>query len=272
MGSHSLYAQKHRYYYKKHEVGGVVQVGLTNTYGHLPFNLNSENKVGYGIGGQYDYFVAPKWSIGLSGQYSTQTIALYSNNVKGQSQEVDWENDVFRFQYTAKEYKESWKYSTLDIPLTVQYRGLRETDLYVRTGFKYSLVMNTEATSTWTDLQTSGYFPKYDVTLEDPLFAGFGKQDQVERSYTMDLKNRFAWIGEIGVKHSLSENQTLYVGIYFDLGLNSLSPTTTSTAKNLVEYQPIKDDVLKYNNSQHSSSADFKNYSFGVQVRYSMGL
>ncbi|MDR2223910.1 MAG: PorT family protein [Flavobacteriaceae bacterium] len=270
--THTIQAQKHGYYYKKHEVGASVQVGLSNLYGHLPFQLNSENKVGYAIGAQYDYFVDPEWSIGFGGQYNMQTIGIYADNIKGQSQKTDWEQDDFRFQYASKGYKESWKVNSVDLPLTVQYRGLKDTDLYVRTGIKYSLTMSSKGTSTWTDLKTSGYFPKYDATLEDPLFAGFGEQEQVERTHDFDLKNRFAWIGEVGLKHSLSEYQTLYVGVYFDLGLNNQSPSVETKAKNIVDYQPVKGDALIYNSSQNSESASFKTYNFGIQLRYSIGL
>lgn len=266
-------AQYKPYYYKDHEVGVTVKVGMHQNYGRLPDPITADLKVATAIGLQYDYYLAPNWSMGLGVQYASQTTDFTGRNLKGSSQETDWENEAFTFSYEGKKYKEQWKVSQFHIPLTVHYVGKGETALYIRTGIQYSLMMNTKATLTWDQLQTSGYFPQYNLYLDqDLLYAGFGYQEQVEHKTDVELKNRWAWIGEFGVKHNLRDNQNLYVGLYVDLGLNNQKSSGRENNKQLIAYQPIPDQALTYQRVEESTTTVFKNYNFGIQLRYSLGL
>lgn len=271
--SYSLYAQFNRYYFKKHEVGVLLKAGLLQNYGNLPDPISPEFKGNVAFGIQYDYYLNHKWSLGIGGQYAKQTSDFIASNLKGQNQQTDFENENFIFSYDAKKYKEEWKVSQLNIPLTVNYVGNGETALYVRTGIQYSLIMSSKATLTWNNLQTSGYFPQYNLLLDEALlYAGFDFQDQVQYKPDLKLKDRWAWIGEIGLKYNIKENQNLYIGLYFDLGLNNQKPEVIENKEELIAYQPIKDDALLYNSIQESSKAVFKNYNFGIQLRYAIGL
>lgn len=266
-------AQYKPYYYKDHEVGATVKVGMHQNYGSLPNSITADLKVATAIGLQYDYYLTPNWSIGLGVQYANQTTDFTARNLKGTSQETDWENETFTFSYDGKKYKEQWKVSQFNIPVTVQYVGKGETALYIRTGVQYSLMMSTKTTLTWNQLQTSGYFPQYNLHLDqDLLYAGFGYQDQVEYKPDAELKNRWAWIGEFGVRHNLRDNQNLYIGVYVDLGLNNQKSSGGEKPKQLVVYQPIPDQALTYHSLQESTTTVFKNYNFGIQLRYSIGL
>ena len=272
-GYQDAQAQFNPYYFKNHEVAVSVKAGLLQNYGSLPDQISTDLKFNTAIGLQYDYYVNRQWSIGIGAQYAMYTTEFTANNLKGQSDEIDRENEKFIFSYDGKSFKEQWKVNQVNIPLTVQYVGQAETAIYVRTGIQYSLNMSSKPTVTWNNLQTSGYFPQYNVVFDEGLlFAGFDKQDQVEVKPDLELKDRWAWIAEVGVKHQINATQNLYVGVYFDLGLNNQKPSTNETKDRIVEYKAVGEEALLYNSIQESSKAVFKNYSFGIQLRYGIGL
>ncbi|MGG5507087.1 MULTISPECIES: outer membrane beta-barrel protein [unclassified Myroides] len=266
-------AQFNPYYYKNHEVAVSVKAGLLQNYGSLPDQISTDLKFNTAIGLQYDYFLNRQWSLGIGAQYAMYTTDFTATNLKGQSNEIDSDNEKFIFSYEGREYKEEWKVNQVNIPLTVQYVGEAETAIYVRTGIQYSLLMSSKPTVTWNNLQTSGFFPQYNVVFDEAmLYAGFGLQDKVESKPDIELKDRWAWIAEVGVKHNVRENQNLYVGVYFDLGLNNQKPSVKETKESILAYDSTLDNALKYNSIQESSKAVFKNYSFGIQLRYGIGL
>lgn len=271
-GCSTLQAQYKPYYYPDHEVGVTLKTGLNQAYGSLPHGIGSDRAFTMAFGLQYDYYVSPTWSIGVAGQYAMQTTNYTGTNLKGQRQYIDSENEAFIFSYHGKNYKEEWKVNQVDLPLTVQYVGKAETSLYVRTGLQFSLVMQTNTTVTWNNVEASGYFPQYNVVLDEPWFGGFGNKEKIEAKPALDVKNRWAWIAEVGVKHNLKANQNLYVGIYFDLGLNNQKPEVSTPKEELIAYKPELNKTIELNSIQQSSKAVFKNYSIGVQLRYGIGL
>ncbi|MDM1044641.1 outer membrane beta-barrel protein [Myroides sp. 1354] len=271
-GSYQATAQYSPYYYSKHEVGVSVKAGVMKGYGDLPNQFSSDLKFNTAMGLQYDYFLHRKWSVGIGAQYAMQTVDYNASNLQGKYEQMDIENEKFIFSFEGKSYKEEWKVNQLTIPLTIQYIGEGETALYARTGVQLSLVMSSKSTLSWNQLKTEGYFPQYNLVLEGPTFAGFGSYDQVEYKPDLDLKDRWAWIAEVGVRHNLKENQQLYVGAYFDLGLNNQKPSVSQTKEQLIGYTTNPLEPLEYNSIQQSSKAVFKNYSVGIQLRYGLGL
>lgn len=266
-------AQYKPYYYKNHEIGVIAKAGMSQNYGSLPTQISTDFKMSTAVGIQYDYYLNATWSLGIGGQYAMQTTTFTANNLKGNSEEVDWENEKFVFSYHGKSYKEEWKVSQLNIPLTVQYVGKGERAFYARTGIQYSLIMSNKTTVTWSGLQTSGFFPQYNLLLDqDLLYAGFAYQEQVEAKPKLDLKDRWAWIGEVGMKYNIKDNQNLYVGVYFDLGVNNQKPDIQTSKEQVLMYQPVENDALVYSSIQESSKAVFKSYNFGIQLRYGFGL
>ena len=272
-GCYVVQAQYKPYYYNNHEIGVTLKGGMSQNYGSLPAQISTDLKMSTAVGIQYDYYLNAQWSLGIGGQYAMQTHRFTANNLKGVSDEVDREHEKFVFSYHGKSFTEEWKVSQLDIPLTVQYVGKGENAIYARTGVQYSLIMNNKTTLTWNGLQTSGFFPQYNLLLDqDLLFAGFAYQEQVETKPELDLKDRWAWVGEVGMKYNIKDNQNLYVGVYFDLGLNNQRPTVSTPKEAVIAYKAIGEESLQYNSIQESTKAVFKSYNFGIQLRYGFGL
>lgn len=146
---------------------------------------------------------------------------------------VDFEGDPFIFKYAAKKYDETWSINQLNIPLTIEYSSLGTTAFYFRTGIQYSVQLKNKVDLQYNNLQTSGYFPQWDVELTEAQFAGFGLFDPLQSSQDIKLDNRWAVVGEIGVKQKLLFNQKLYRGVYFDIGLNDQSKNIPKTESNV---------------------------------------
>ncbi|WP_158963349.1 outer membrane beta-barrel protein [Myroides fluvii] len=271
-GFSTIQAQFKSYYYPDHEIGINLKAGWNQAYGSLPQGIGSDRAFTMAFGLQYDYYVSPTWSLGIGGQYAMQTTNFSGTNLKGKRSYIDTENDTFTFSYLGKKYKEEWKVNQFNLPLTVQYVGKGETSLYVRTGIQFSVIMSSKTTLTWNNLTAEGYFPQYNVVFDHPWFAGFGDKEKMESKPKLDLKNRWAWIAEVGVKHNLKSNQNLYVGVYLDLGLNNQSPAVSTTKEDLITYKPELDNAIEFNSIQQQSAAVFKNYSVGIQLRYGIGL
>ncbi|WP_353161657.1 outer membrane beta-barrel protein [Myroides odoratus] len=267
-------AQFSRYYYNKHEVGVSVQGGYLGIQNSLPYKAKSDGGMSYGAGFHYDYHLSRKWSVGIGGIYTMNTIKSEMSRLEGSLPVTDWEGDNFIFRYKASSVNEKITLNQLNIPITVGYT--LENNLYFRTGVQIGLSMTSEVETTFNQLQTEGYFPQYELVLPYPEFGGLGSFDSPKEKKDIDVDTRIAWVGEVGYKYELAERQNLYFGLYFDLGLNDIKKSDSKADRSaLIGYKPdaVKGEALVQRNAVYDNAAyKLKTYAVGIKIKYGFGL
>ncbi|PKD19486.1 hypothetical protein APR41_16125 [Salegentibacter salinarum] len=216
------------------EVSFYLQ-GSFSELGYEALGQKSKLENGFGLGAKYAYYFSENWSLGTGAEFQYMEGSIFVPAIQGAFMTQDAEADAFEFRYQADNFSENQKVYFLNIPLQIQYESLGLTRFYAAAGVKVGLGLASEYNTYATSLETSGYYPQYDVELTDPEFAGFGEFGAVNNAKSeLDLKTNFVAHLESGVKFMLENRQSLYMGIFLDYGLNDIKPDTSG--QRLVDY------------------------------------
>ncbi|WP_410881166.1 outer membrane beta-barrel protein [Myroides sp. DW712] len=264
-------AQFSRYYYNKHEVGVSVQGGYLGVQNSLPYNLKSDGGMSVGAGLHYDYHLSRKWSVGIGGVYSMNTVKSENTRFEGSMPVTDYEGTNFVLRYKTSTLKEKVTLNDLNIPITVSYT--MDNNIYFRTGVQIGLNMTSEVETTFNNLQTEAYFPQYELVWDKLEYMGIGNMGDIKEKKDIDVNTRIAWVGEVGYKYELADRQNLYFGLYFDVGLNDVKKSNNAASStSLLGYEAERKDPLRYNSAYDNSAYKLKTYTIGIKVKYGFGL
>ncbi|MDR0228338.1 MAG: PorT family protein [Flavobacteriaceae bacterium] len=255
----------------------VQASGLFNSSGNKQLNSAQTNTgLGYQFGVGYRQYFSPSWSIGTEANYSSAQYYFSNKNLTGSYQTTDSEQESFVFRYKAKQYTEKLNTKYLNIPITLQYETKGQAvRFFIKTGVLYGIaIQNATSTSTLSQVSTSGYYPQYNAEITSPAFLGFGNFNSIQSKQDIALNNRWAWVLETGVKQFFSEKQSLYIGIYADLGLNNLNNQDNNNTEQ-INYTPTLQEPLQVASvlqTKSNNNYDFKNYNIGVKLQYAFDL
>lgn len=225
----------------------------------------------WGLGLGYGFYLNENWSLQLAGIYQRYTAKLSVAKIEDQYQSIDLEQENFVFQFEAQRLKEQQQVGNIQFPLSLQWQTSGETKFYFRAGAQVNLVLEAEFDQEIDFLKTSGYYPQYEVTLNDPLFMGFGRFDDVKTSkQNLNWQTTYSAIFESGIKSEVYKNQHFYIGFFLNYGLKRLDAAHKNNP--LVEYQSKKPDAFKWNSlSQTPLAQNARLMSYGIKLRYAWG-
>ncbi|WP_037317925.1 outer membrane beta-barrel protein [Salegentibacter sp. Hel_I_6] len=258
----------------KNEVSFYLQ-GSFSELSYETLGQESELGNGFGIGAKYSYYFSDRWSLGTGAELQYMEGSIFLPTIQGDFMTQDSESDTFNFRYQADNFLENQEVYFLNIPLQIQYESLGNTRFFVAGGVKAGLVVDSKYRSSTTSLETSGYYPEYNVELTDPEFAGFGEFVNVSNSKSeLDLKTNFVAHLESGIKLMLEDSQSLYMGFFVDYGLNDIKPDVSG--ERLVDYNVQNPTAFAFG-SLLSSRRDInviqgldevRSFAFGLKVQY----
>lgn len=246
--------------HEQNEVALRIGGGVSGPFGTLPSSYDKGIRPSMDIGVRYDYYFRKKWSAGVELNYVKYGMEFTVDNPNGLLLDIDPEKD--KGSYEAVGYNELWNLSQVSIPITVQYISSGVTSFYARTGISLGLTMNSKA-----DLQWKGLETQVENTNRLRLDNYIGNTSQ---RHKVDLEKRLAWVGEIGVKRELAYNQNIYVGVYFDYGLNNIAKNVAGTKDRLLMLNQSAENSLEMNSMLESSGTKLsvKTYTIGLKVAY----
>ncbi|MGM0934061.1 MAG: outer membrane beta-barrel protein [Bacteroidota bacterium] len=255
-----------------------VSFYLQGSFSELSYEaLGEESELGngFGVGAKYAYYFSDSWSLGAGAEFQYMEGSIFLPNVQGAYTTQDLEGDAFEFRYSADSFSESQDVYFLNIPLQIQYESSGMTRFYAAAGVKAGLVVDSKYQSRTTSLETSGYYPQYNVELTEPEFAGFGEFDQVSNSKSdLDLRTNFVAHLESGVKFMLENSRSLYMGLFLDYGLNDIKPD--ASGDRLIDYNNQNPTAFTFG-SLLSSRRDInplqdldevRTLAFGLKIQY----
>ena len=126
-------------------------------------------------------------------------------------------------------------------------------------------------------MKTSGYYEQWDAEQESPTFIGFGSWgDKQYSDIDLKMKNNYALLFEVGVKHQFNDRNGIYIGFYGDLGLNNLVEQESQSLLNYNANNPAEfnlQSVLKASfNEQKNTYDKIKAIGLGLTLRYVFSL
>jgi hypothetical protein len=267
-------------YQEKHEVSVLVGGGYAPLYYYLHNVPDSKFTPGYGgmAGLGYAFFFNDFIGIGTGAE-----VAKYNSQVKI-SQFSDKYNafdgeENFEFRYSVNGYTEKQNLLAIQIPLYLQLQFPLFHDehlTYFSLGGKIGFPISSQYQSSSASYQTSAYYPQYDALLETPQSEGLGTfqnrttKDKLHFNYPL-----YMLTAELGMKWMISNNFSLYTGIYLDYSIFDIY--RNKQYDSFLQYSVNNPSALpnisilqsKYNRNSYPDSFTGKvlPYFLGVKIR-----
>jgi len=212
------------------ETGNYLHFNIGSGQHKLLYTLKDgtqQSQNGYTANLAFSHFFTP--TIGIQTGIGVQTFSTLSTlNLTEGTPAIDSDGDVYVYKSNFKNWQESQQVLFVDVPLTAQFKH-KFTDkigLLVTAGAKVSFPVNNTYKTTGGEIVTSGYYPQYNIELTDLPQQGF---TTITQSYKgkYSFKPAYMAIAELGGTYKINEKIDLYVGGYFNYGINNiLKPDT----------------------------------------------
>lgn len=252
---------------KKYSINAQAGVNFKGfEFDYKNHKVKDEN--GFNLGLEYNYKLNQKMNLGIGITYLKLNSELQLKELESSYSTIDIENETFDFRYKATNIKEKYETDFIQIPIFVSYEGTSKTTYYAQAGVKFTLAVKGNYKQTVGDLKTSGYYPDYNIELKAPLFMGFGEFENQVSSGKLNIETSYVASIEAGIKHEFNKEKNLYVGLFFDYGLNNM---LSKSDKELVEYQTNQPTNFNLESVSNSKFAEIMRISsFGVKLKYNI--
>ena len=217
-------------YQEKNEISFFAGGGYSTLYYYLHQVPNGKFTPGYGgtTGLGYTRFFNDFIGIGTGVEMGYYTAKTTIEQFSGKYSAFDKE-DNFEFRYTVDGYEEKQNLLAVNIPLMLQlqYPLLHDEHLcYFAFGGRVGFPIRSNFNSTASSYTTSAYYPQYDVLLESPASQGLGVFRNRKFKDNLQFRTMYMLSAEIGMKWMISDQFSLYTGVYFDYGLVDIYKNT----------------------------------------------
>ena len=161
----------------------------------------------------------------------------------------------FDFTSTLNGYEEKQGATLLQIPVLAQYlRRFGNLQCYANGGLKFGIPLGGQFSNTAERMKNTGYYSLEEYTYETQTFMGFGTFTDRGNRGDLDFKVAVLATLEAGTKFYLNDEMALYVGAFFDFGLNNIHK---AKAPYFVEYNEQTPQNFEVNSVIHSRYEHF---------------
>jgi len=198
-----------------------VGVGDNN----LSYNLQNgdhSGRVGYSLNAAYSYFFNPQW--GVQAGVGIQSFgALSTLNFQSVEPATDSDGDSYVFRDAYKNWQEKQKVLLFEIPVQAQFRHRlnKKTGLLASLGAKVSFPLKKTYKTAGGEMLTTGYYSQWDAELSDLPQHGFSTYTGGYNGH-LSLHPAYTAIADLGGLYKLTDKLDLYLGGYFNYGLNNI--------------------------------------------------
>ena len=236
-----------------------------------PTEGKSAQKWTTSLGAGYHFFFNPKWGIGTGVNFAAYnggvTITNYTTNQA--TTNLMETGNPFDFRVSIPNYRETHQAMMATIPLMLQHQSVGKTIFYGAIGVKAGLPLSAKNGSKGR-ITSTGYYDYLAVLYEDMPEYGFVTDQRFPKDKTdIDMKPAFMASVEVGVKRLLVNKMNLYLGLYFDYGLNDVfnRPAAAPENANIVVFQPDNQATFAYNTALNSYSSQMIPFAIGITAR-----
>lgn len=185
-------------------------------------NGTHENSMGYTFNLGYNYFFSKNWGFGVGlGLESFESKATLNYQTSHISTDTDGESFEFRTQYT--DWHEKQSILLLDMPISFIYQKEMSEKLKFQfsIGPKVAFAAQSNYKTTGGTIETTGYYPQYNVVLSGMPQHNFTTSTSFPKS-RISINPVVSAFGNLGGLYKLSKSMDLYAGVYFDYGLTNM--------------------------------------------------
>lgn len=243
--------------------GSTLQAYLGGAYTSLGYGLEQGKNLG-GIGGElslrYAYFFTPEWGLGLGVDFSTYQSVAKLNGLYTWEGVTDSEGERYDHNAYTHDWKEQQRNYTLAIPLTAQYQHMfnDKIGVFAAVGGFVGLPMLADNLSVYGmkggTLEHQGYYDKWHLTLDGIHSHDFYTEEATsfnKEKQTLYLQSlSYGVKADVGALLPLTEKMDLFVGAYFNMACNDLTPTD----------EPQHE--LGWRRNDYAGDEAFKNHTF----------
>jgi len=258
--------------------GGLSSLMYSPTKGSSNLGAGGEAGLGYTMflhnvsAAETGKVVRAQWGIhsgvGLA-MYNSSASAISESTVQTGIPDSD-NGDLFDLHTTLKDYKETQSAIYLNIPVMALY------DLepfYILAGFKFGIPLTGKFKPDNAIFTNEAYYPKYRNWLTGQDFAGLGKFERKNPEGKVDFGFTTMLSLEAGFKQRLNWKHFIYIGVYFDYGLNNSLKKGSEQSFVNYNYSELDPEGGFTTNSVLSSFCDKTNIiAAGLKLRLAMRL
>lgn len=244
-----------------------IYFNMGSGFHNLKYDLQNgtqKNSMGYTFDLGYNYFFSKNWGFGAGlGLESFESKATLNYQTSQQSTDTDGELFEFRTQYT--DWKEKQSILLLDIPLNFIYRKevSEKLNFQFSVGPKVSFAVQSNYKTVGGTIETTGYYPKYNVVLFDMPQHNFTTLTSFPEK-SISLNPVVSALSNLGGLYKLNDRMDFYAGVYVDYGLTNLIDA---------QKKPLYQEDGVYNGVFASDLTDkIKLFAFGFKIGINLRL
>jgi len=219
-----------------HIGGGLSTLRYQPTIGEQSNNFDKQ----FGVG--YAFFVSPRFGFatGLELAFYSADFELKSlviSNPKARDLYYKDSPEDFEFRSNLSSYTEEQTAVMLQLPLMLQIQT--EMGFYAMAGVKFAIPLSGSSSGKG-DFINSGHYEAHQGEFTDINFRGFGTYKNRKAENHENFETAMFASMEMGVKWRFEDGLSLYTGVYFDYGLNSvLKKKRLDELSRMVEYNSV---------------------------------
>ena len=217
----------------------------------LQFETLSTHKftdgVGQYLGAGFTFFFDRQLAIHVGGEYGQFEISAKANELRTLTAGLtNVHGQRFDLYTTLHDYEEYHETRCLSIPVLLQLQTKRasnsKTGFYALGGIKINIPLSftSDYNSSVQSLHNVAYYPDFDLWTT----AGFGHTEGRTQSESFDIDPFVMATLEMGLKLRISEDVFLYMGAFFDYGLNDPARNTRTSLSNYTAPESLPDLTL----------------------------
>lgn len=222
--------------------------------------LETKSKFGLGYGINLDYMITDKFGItsGLTFMSYSSSFTLSTFN-QGAFRTVDIDGDEYDLLATGTNMANDVKLNYMEIPIGVV---MKFGGFFTRIGAKYGIAGSSSSTFAEGTITTSGYYPKYSVTLENIPEYGFDTYDLSGVEGAVEHKSVINGFLQLGFNAAISQKVGITFMAFYE---TSFSAVHESSNANIAAGNGEYTSVLNLVDSPKSSA-----YGLEVGLRFKL--
>ena len=202
-------------------------------------------------------------------QYNTD--AFMNNGSDASENQVDDMGAGFRYTVTTTGYKETQRFTAVNIPIMLQYRTAKpeKTQWFFNAGAKLILPFEAKIKAQAQQLDLSGFYPDVNLEINNLPQHGFGSIFNWSSESKYILKPEVAISALTGISFNLKNGYRLSVGVYCDYGMTGMKKITEQP---LVTYNaPITSGVTANSVLAINKTGFARSFATGIQFKLDFG-
>jgi len=170
------------------------------------------------------YFFSRYFGLTAGIKYSQYYSNLYIDSYQNHLNTVDIENDPYELRITGNDVEEIQQFDIMSIPFYVNVRLPlnKEFGAFLQTGINFFVPLSKSYESVGT-FTYQGYFPAYNVVLEDMPEYGFPSDLRIQSKGIPELYHlSIGCVASLGLDYLVNKRVQLMAAVYFDRSLSEL--------------------------------------------------